>query len=195
MDVSRREFFTRFGQSFARSLSRRLLAVRDCASTETSTAAGRQRRWLRPPGAISESDFKDVCTRCTDCQDACPFTAIRRLGPEFGEDAGTPAVIPHESPCYLCAEMPCIVACEPRALAPTAMDAVAMGIAVLDWSSCYLWQAQPCDYCVTRCPLPSKAIGWSADRRPEIDEEKCTGCGVCAYLCPRDAIAILPNIQ
>ncbi len=193
MDVSRREFFTRFGRSFARSIARPLIGVGERALSDAPAIAEQPRRWLRPPGALPEAEFKETCTRCTDCQEVCPYTAIRRLGPEFGEDAGTPAIIPDESPCYMCADMPCIAACEPRALLPTAIEAVAMGTAVLEWSSCYLSQGQPCDYCVARCPLPSKAIAWDENRRPLINVDTCTGCGVCSYLCPADAIAIIPS--
>ena len=35
-----------------------------------------RRDWLRPPGAVDESDFLDRCTKCSDCLDACPYDAI-----------------------------------------------------------------------------------------------------------------------
>ncbi|MCH8966781.1 MAG: 4Fe-4S binding protein [Planctomycetes bacterium] len=76
-------------------------------------------RWLRPPGALRDEDaFRSACTQCTACQDVCPHDSIRRLGTEFGVDAGTPAIIPDESPCYLCVDFPCIDVCEPGALQP-----------------------------------------------------------------------------
>jgi MauM/NapG family ferredoxin protein len=153
-------------------------------------AAQPPRGWLRPPGALPEPEFLAACTRCTDCIEACPYTAIRRLGPEFGDVAGTPAIIPLDSPCYLCPDMPCIPACKPLALRPTAKRDVTMGLAVLDRTACYVAQGQPCDYCVERCPLKHEAIAFGDDGVPVIDEQRCTGCGVCAYLCPPDAIAV-----
>ena len=149
--------------------------------------------WLRPPGAVPESSFLKVCMRCTACQEACPYQSIRRLGPEFGEAAGTPAIIPEESPCYLCADMPCIAACEPLALQPLTREEVAMGTAEMRTADCYVAQGQPCDYCVTRCPLKSDAIGFNDAGLPEVREDGCCGCGVCAYLCPADAITIRPS--
>jgi electron transport complex protein RnfB len=35
----------------------------------------------------------------------------------------------------------------------------------------------------------------TADRLPEIIEEKCTGCGKCAAMCPRHVIALVPRRQ
>lgn len=150
------------------------------------------RTWLRPPGALPEEAFLDACVRCTDCIEACPHHAIRRLGPEHGANGGTPAIIPTDNPCYLCEDLPCIPACDARALVPTERGAVRIGSARLQHDACYVAQGQRCDYCVTSCPLKNTAISWAADRMPVIHEEHCTGCGVCAYLCPADALHIIP---
>lgn len=151
--------------------------------------------WLRPPGALAEPEFLDKCTRCTDCLMACPHQAIRRLGPEFGDDFGTPAVIPLETPCYLCDDLPCVTACKTGALRCETRGEVDMGVAVLARDKCYLSQGQPCDYCIERCPLKSEAIVLGGNGLPLIDPQGCTGCGVCAYLCPADALTIVPRGQ
>ena len=67
-----------------------------------------------------------------------------------------------------------------------------MGLAVIDMASCYAAQGQPCDYCVVKCPLGKDAIRFDADKIPVVDPVGCTGCGVCAYLCPAPAIHIDP---
>ncbi len=194
MTVSRRQFFTRF----ARSLTAGVIGK------DTDNAAGdavsdpveksKRRTWVRPPGAIAEDSFRSTCTRCTACQEACPYTSIRRLGPEFDADSGTPAIIVDESPCYLCPDMPCIAACEPKALLPVDPASVRMGKAVMDVERCYVAQGQPCDYCLVRCPLGERAIHAAAGRVPVIDPAGCAGCGVCVYLCPGDALSIDTNI-
>ena len=47
--------------------------------------------------------------------------------------------------------------------------------------------------CVSSCPF--RAIRMTANRLPEILEEKCTGCGKCAAMCPRHVIALIPRRQ
>ena len=197
MRCSRREFFTKFGQSVAADVSASLRAMRGAIGSRVAMdepAVGRPtaQQWIRPPGALSEERFLSACTRCTDCQTACPYDAIRRLGPDFGDVSGTPAIIPAETPCYLCKDMPCISACEPKALLPLERNDVAMGTAVIDEADCYQAHGQPCDYCVVRCPIGSSAIAFDERRIPTVNDASCTGCGICAYLCPPSAIRIEP---
>lgn len=195
MECTRRGFFGELGRKLATDLANTIDSFRAARASSTSTTEVEppSRKWVRPPGALPESKFLSTCTRCTTCQEACPYQSIRRLGPEFGDRAGTPAIIPDESPCYLCEDMPCITACEPRALVSLPRSAVRMGLAVISPSACYAAQQQPCDYCVVRCPLKSESIGFDEQGIPRVNETGCTGCGVCAYLCPARAIAILPT--
>lgn len=199
MTCSRREFFTQFGPALAADVAESMYAVRRAVTSRlTERQAGVRRRrnaWLRPPGALPEKRFLDVCTRCTDCREACPYDAIRRLGPEFAERSQTPAIIPLDAPCYLCEDMPCIAACKPKALMPVERCAVDMGVAIIDAGACYVAKGQPCDYCVVRCPIGRDAILLDDDNLPSVREDGCTGCGVCAYLCPGSAIFITPARQ
>lgn len=194
MTCTRRHFFSVLARCVVRDTYDAAYTVRKELLGNVVRSAGKAapRRWLRPPGALPEERFLAVCTRCTSCQEACPYDAIRRLGPECGSGIqGTPAIIPEESPCYLCTDMPCIESCEPGALAATARECVSMGTAVVDSAHCYSVQGQPCDYCVTRCPLGRTAIRFGANSAPII-EEGCAGCGVCAYLCPARCISVDP---
>jgi len=195
MNCSRRDFFGRVGRGLVGEVVQTAGALRQGvvrAVLVENEPPETERLWLRPPGALPEASFLEACTRCTDCQQACPYDSIRRLGPEFGAAAETPAIIASESPCYLCRDMPCIAACEPRALLPVMRHDVRMGRAVVDLDRCYLSRKQPCDYCVVRCPIGDVAIRFDADGLPEVVEDRCTGCGVCAYLCPGTAIRIKP---
>ena len=155
----------------------------------------RLRGWIRPPGALPEDQFRETCTQCSDCREACPYDSIRRIGPEFGQDAGFPAIIPHQSPCHLCEDMPCIAACEPHALLPVTPNTASMGTAVIHAAACYVTQGQPCDYCVVRCPLKADAIAFGESGMPIVNTSGCVGCGVCAHICPADAITIEPRLS
>ena len=193
MPYTRREFFSAFG----RSLADRVTALRPKARPAKLARPGRPvpLSFLRPPGAVAEAAFLEKCTRCTDCIEACPYQSIRRLGSEFGSVADTPAIIAYESPCHLCADLPCISACTTGALQPVARHEVAMGTAFIDTTRCYLAANQPCDYCLIRCPLSDTAIGLNGKGLPQVNAEHCTGCGVCVHQCPADAIAIAANTK
>lgn len=90
-------------------------------------------------------------------------------------------------------DWPCITACEPGTLRPLPRSEVAMGTTVIRLTDCYLAQNQPCDYCVSRCPIGPDAVGFGSDRMPEVNRLGCSGCGVCAYLRLARAIVIGPR--
>jgi len=53
---------------------------------------------------------------------------------------------------------------------------------------CY--QEIPCNPCETSCPFHAITIGEDINARPQIDFDKCTGCGICVYSCPGLAISV-----
>jgi len=154
----------------------------DEACTQVEAANGLP-GFLRPPGARPEDKFLELCERCTDCRDACPYTVILHLGPAYGEAEGTPAILPQDDACRLCADLPCISACPSGALQPVPREEVNMGLARLDPLLCLAVQGEGCDSCVGSCPLGEKALRWAVDR-PEILAAGCTGCGMCVEICP-----------
>ncbi len=48
----------------------------------------------------------------------------------------------------------------------------------------------PCNPCETSCPFDAIHVGPDINKRPQIDFDKCTGCGVCVYNCPGLAITV-----
>lgn len=52
----------------------------------------------------------------------------------------------------------------------------------------------PCDPCVYACPVSAIKMEVGITDKPEIDYEKCTGCGACIPKCPGLAIFLIKKI-
>lgn len=141
----------------------------------------------RPPGAVPEAAFLAGCTRCSDCIRACPVNAIILAPPRFRHAAGTPMIDPYSSACVMCADTPCIAACEPGVLRRD--RPLKMGVAYIERGACLAYTGTICTVCSERCPVPG-AIQLSGGK-PLIHAETCTGCGVCAFVCPAPANAVV----
>lgn len=172
--MGRREFFRKSFSFFAERSAEKFESITNVPGM------------LRPPGAIGEVEFLQLCTKCDDCLNACPYGSIKKAARKFGAAANTPVIIPAEKPCYLCDDFPCISACKVNALLPVAdKRAVRMGKAYIDPALCYnSGERSGAMYpmCVLKCPLSGEAIT-SEDSRPMVDLEKCVGCGVCESAC------------
>jgi formate hydrogenlyase subunit 6/NADH:ubiquinone oxidoreductase subunit I len=80
-----------------------------------------------------------------------------------------------------------------------------MGTARVKTSLCLTYaaeerEAEACRLCVDRCPYPGEAIRMGEAQgteypHPEVDLERCTGCGLCQFACPvaKPAIVVDPR--
>ena len=159
--------------------------------SEAPTSARAARRGsipvLRPPGAVDEATFLAECTRCNECITACPHDAILHAPPRMREGAGTPMIDADRKPCRMCADFPCIAACEPDVL--TALVPKAMGTAKVIAHTCLAYHGTTCTVCSEQCPEPGAFT--VTEGKPTVNENVCTGCGVCRYVCPAPENAIL----
>lgn len=146
---------------------------------------------IRPPGALKDDEeFLAACDRCQKCSDACPYDVISHLGPMAGKGEGTPFLDPEKTPCRWCPTMDCINACPSGALSFDDDGSVdPIGKAVLDLNLCLTQQGILCDDCVTVCPSNIKAIEM-VNRTPQINPDKCVGCGLCVHYCAATPVAI-----
>ncbi|MCA9139849.1 MAG: 4Fe-4S dicluster domain-containing protein [Planctomycetales bacterium] len=142
---------------------------------------------FRPPGAVSEDQFLAGCTRCNDCADVCPHDAITKAPPRLGVIAGTPVINADTNACWMCDDFPCISACKPGVLVHSLPKII--GTAKITEHLCLAHHHTTCTVCSERCPVDG-AIRVNQGK-PTIDENTCTGCGVCRYVCPAPENAIL----
>ena len=145
--------------------------------------------WLRPPGAVEEREFLQRCTKCGDCLDACPYSAI-----QHHHHDETPILFAEDSPCLLCQDFPCISVCETEALLPVRDQSdVNMGLAVVSHRECTA--ANGCHACVSKCPTEALSMSFS-NFQIGVDQRRCVGCGICQQVCKsvndRVAIKVLP---
>jgi len=144
----------------------------------------------RPPGALQDVDqFLNKCTSCGDCIVACPHGVLFTVPGIYG-----PVFDPNLKACRLCPEFPCIQSCEPKALKKLRKNHLPwFGRACLLSEECRNHpdkkeDEEICSICIKGCPV-EEAILLSEDSLPEFADH-CTGCGMCALVCPESAIEI-----
>lgn len=151
------------------------------------------RHWLRPPGALAEETFRQVCSRCGECVRICPVQCIQMDYSGYQGD-GAPYIDPDLAACILCEGIPCASACPSGALVSVARNDVRMGLASWNDALCLRTAGQECSICVDRCPMGSAAIS-IVEGRIVVMTGGCTGCGVCQHECPTTpkSITVLPQ--
>lgn len=171
--------------------------------------------FLRPPGALNETEFLSTCIRCGRCGDACPNRCITTFTRDAGKDfsvlpgpgeEGTPVIFPRRQACMLCQGVPgeylrCTEACPTGALQKVAKESdaiqqqVDMGVAEVDHQICYSYNGATCGVCGRACPYPGKALKIGLYERPTVNPEFCIGCGLCERACIKypQAIRIVPR--
>lgn len=163
---------------------------------------------IRPPGALSEDDFLGACVRCGLCVRDCPYDTLKLA--QIGDPValGTPYFTARQTPCEMCEDIPCVVACPTGALdhSLTNINDSRMGLAVvIDQEGCIAFQGLRCEVCFNVCPVQGKAItietqtnnrtGMHAKFIPVVHSSDCTGCGKCEQVCIVDgesAIKVMP---
>ncbi|MBW2023383.1 MAG: 4Fe-4S binding protein [Deltaproteobacteria bacterium] len=172
------------------------------------------RTYIRPPGAASEDEFFRKCIKCGACIEVCPSHALDFVGLSADmKNIGTPKLnvrhggcIAWKTPC-----LKCIQACPANALIkPHDISEIRLGSAFIRMEECV-----NCLMCFHECPIPGAVLfpnpnghPYKAVKdipcnlytprspfKPYIDNNLCTGCGLCAHICPPRCIDITPERQ
>ncbi|MCD8339617.1 MAG: 4Fe-4S dicluster domain-containing protein [Burkholderiales bacterium] len=135
---------------------------------------------VRPPGGQDEDDFTAKCIKCSRCVTVCPQSVIvpSQLSEGFF-NMRTPVMKFVKGYCDFCKK--CIDVCPTGALQDFPEETTKIGIAKLT-DYCIARRTAGCTKCYEECP--HDAITLDKKGAPVIDEEPCTGCGLCEQVCP-----------
>lgn len=157
-------------------------------------------RLLRPPGAIPESDFLNICIHCGKCMKVCPTNGLQPCFLEAGINGlWTPRLVPRvggcEKNCNMCGQV-----CPTSAIRKLSLEEktyARIGTAVIDRNRCIAWeQDKVCLICDEACPYNAisslnETIRSTTLLRPFVNERICTGCGLCESRCPIEGPAAI----
>ncbi|RUM44497.1 MAG: ferredoxin-type protein NapF [Hydrogenimonas sp.] len=136
---------------------------------------------VRPPYHTDASLFLRLCPACSEksCAKVCEEEIIH-----IRED-GTPELIFNQKGCTFCDA--CLEACEADVLSDATKTTIDVKVEI-DVLQCIAWHQVMCHSC--KDPCLEDAITFLGLFRPEIDSQRCTGCGWCIPVCPAEAIKI-----
>ena len=135
--------------------------------------------YIRPPYNIDKELFERECPKCDGlCKDACEENII------IIKDDKTPILNFTETGCTFCQK--CLEVCESEVLNN---DIKKIDIEIkINQLTCMAWHNTICTSC--KDPCLDNAINFSGYWFPEINIDKCTGCGFCLSVCPIGAIDV-----
>lgn len=135
-----------------------------------------------PPWHQNKLDLERCQTCDAPCVEACSPAIIKRH-PDDHLLANLPYLNFSESGCTFCGD--CVTAC-PMNLDNSTMPAK-LGRVQLDKQTCLAWNDVFCMSCRGHCD--HDALSFDQQRRMQLDQEACTGCGRCLSVCPNQSLS------
>lgn len=151
---------------------------------------------VRPPGGQDETRLVNLCVRCGACERICPTGGIyitRGRAGLFGLES--PALSGRNGGCAYDCNL-CGLNCPTGALLALPLAEkrrMRLGLARVDSSICIPYARKTvCMVCYASCPYDAIVLEDTGEKlpwgdpllRPRVDDDKCTGCGLCETACP-----------
>lgn len=157
-------------------------------------------RQLRPPGAVDESTFTGLCTRCGNCVRACPPKIIARQAGHNGWAGLLTPVLSFEKDYCRDDCIDCTKVCPSGAITRIPLDAkqdIKIGLPHVDMNVCLLGEDTECSACRRWCPYEAIRYVFSETDYtlvPVVDPKMCNGCGACQVACPTSPVKAIKVI-
>jgi len=135
------------------------------------------------PWITDQEKFVNNCTQCQACLTSCHEKII------VSGDAGFPVVDFSLGECTFCGQ--CADSCEQDIFIETSELAWTKKAIISE--ACLANQNVYCRSCGESCPEEALKFQIGINQTPEIDVDKCNGCGACFSPCPTNAISIKEN--
>tara|TARA_R110001583_G_scaffold8007_7_gene39170 strand:+ start:306 stop:788 length:483 start_codon:yes stop_codon:yes gene_type:complete len=135
------------------------------------------------PWVEDSQKFVNNCTQCKSCVTSCPEKIIVQ------GDGGFPVIDFSLGECTFCGQ--CANSCQ---------EDIFVAITETPWhkkaviaDNCLANENVYCRSCGESCPEQALSFKIGINAIPEIDLDKCNGCGACFSPCPTSAISIKEN--
>lgn len=132
------------------------------------------------PWIDDSQQFTENCTQCNQCVSQCPENIIVQ------GDGGFPVIDFSLGECTFCGK--CAESCEETIFVKTTELPWQKKAVIND--TCLANQNVACRSCAESCPEEALTFKIGINAVPDINLDKCNGCGACFAPCPTHAIEI-----
>ncbi len=147
---------------------------------------------ITPPGSLNIEHFKNACTACHLCVNACPTDVLQPVLFDYGLSGMLQPKMDYFASycnysCTVCSEV-----CPTGAILPITekeKKTTQIGIAQFLKQNCIVYKDNTaCGACAEHCPTTAVTMVPYGDglKIPEMRPEICIGCGACEYACPAE---------